>query len=140
MTKSILTQMEAWTESTSFDDSFSIDDTTSFEETADANSLVKLFFGDIAWSMEVINQLSLTDNGYILCSGYYTQWEGFNELQVLNNTYITNENIIFNEASSISQLFNSACGLTIIDIPLDKIVLGNNNTIGAKTFLENQTL
>lgn len=139
MTKSILSQMENWDETIAIDEAIEIDEALSFDESSDAIDLVKVLFGSTDWSMEAINQLSLTDNGYILCSGYFTQWEGFNELQVLNDTYITNENIVFNEANSISGLFNSACGLTILDIPLDKVVLGNN-IIGAKQFLENQTL
>jgi len=141
MTKSILTQMESWDTSVAIEDTYSIDEALSFNDTDDARDLVKVLFGNTNWSMEPINQLSLCDNGYLLCNGYFTQWEGFNENQILNENYITNENIVFNEtSSSIGDLFNVMCGLTIIDIPLDKIVFGSNNKIGAKAFLENQIL
>ncbi len=140
MTKNILTQIENWDEATEILDTYEIDELMEFDESGDARDLIKVLFGNTDWGMEPINQLSLTDNGYLLCNGYFTEWEGFNENQVLNENYITNENIVFNEANnSIGDLFNVMCGLTIIDIPLDKIVLGNNK-IGAKQFLENQIL
>lgn len=139
MTKNILTQIEAWDEATEILDTYEIDELMEFDESADARDLIKVLFGNTIWGMEPINQLSFADNGYLLCNGYFTEWEGFNENQVLNENYITNENIVFNESNPISGLFNAMIGLTIIDIPLDKIVLGNNK-IGAKAFLENQTL
>lgn len=140
MTKNILTQIEAWDEATEILDTYEIDELMEFDESADARDLIKVLFGNTDWGMEPINQLSFADNGYLLCNGYFTEWEGFNENQVLNENYIINENIIFNESNnSIGDLFNIMIGLTIIDVPLDKIVLGNK-IIGAKTFLENQTL
>ena len=140
MTKNILTQIENWDEATEILDTYEIDELMEFDESADVRDLIKVLFGNTIWGMEPINQLSLTDNGYLLCNGYFTTWEGFNENQVLNENYIINENIVFNESNnSIGDLFNAMCGLTIIDVPLDKIVLGNK-IIGAKTFLENQTL
>jgi len=140
MTKNILIQIENWDEATEILDTYEIDELIEFDESADARDLIQVLFGNTIWGMESINQLSFADNGYLLCNGYFTQWEGCNENQVLNENYIINENILFNEANnSIGDLFNAMCGLTIIDIPLDKIVLGNNK-IGAKQFLENQIL
>jgi len=143
MTKSILTEMESWESTTSFDDSFSIgDEALVLDDTLDARNLIKLFFGNTTWSMEAITQLSLTDNGYLLCSDYFTVWDGFDETESLSDDYSFDETTVsFDDTDSISELFSSLSGLIITDIPLDRIVLDPNKaSIGAKVFLENQSL
>ena len=142
MTKSILTEMESWNQTVTVEDTYSIDDTTSFDLTADARDLIKLFFGNTAWSMEPINSLSLTDNGYLLCSDYFTVWDGFDETEILNDSYSFDETTVsFADTDHASALFTAMSGLTITSVPLDRIVLDPyKNAVGAKEFKENQTL
>lgn len=142
MTKSILTEIESWDEVTEFLDTYEIDESTTFEESADARDLIKVLFGNTNWSMEPIDQLSLTDNGYILCSNYFTTWKGFDETESLSDDYSFDENTVsFDDTDDISELFSAISNLTITDVALDKIVFDpSKHAIGAKTFLENQSL
>ena len=139
MVKTILTQMESWSEETEVNDAIEISESAVLNDTLDANTLIPLLFGSTAYSMDSVNSLNLDPNGYLICNEYFTTWDSFNDAEVLSDTFAFDDTTVFDDTVSISELFHTFSNLTISTVPVDKVTIFNNK-IGAKQFKQNQIL